>query len=151
MARQLSLRERALAALGDYSMCADEETIRAKMADIYEKDATEKGFDSFSIGLSRALILRDGSLDALGQKGSPVVEKKTENELKNVETETVESPARHGRGGDRGGRRPKVLPSDARPRSFRVSDSEARLVRDLVRLLRAGHGRKIEKLFDSLV
>ena len=149
MAIKLDLKERARIALGDFDYTP--EMLREKMADIYEQDAREKGIDEFSIGLARALIVRDGNLDALGRR---VPADEGEGELAHVEketAETVESPARHGRGGDRGGRRPKVLPSDARPRSFRVSDSEARLVRDLVRLLRAGHGRKIEKLFDSLV
>lgn len=66
MARKLDLRERARAALGDFDY--SEEALRKKMADLYEQDAKERGEDDFSIGLHRAVIIRDGNIDAFEVK-----------------------------------------------------------------------------------
>lgn len=66
MAEKLPLRERARIALGDFGYT--EETLRAKMADIYEQDAKERGEDDFSIALHRAVIMRDGNIDAFETK-----------------------------------------------------------------------------------
>lgn len=66
VAEKLPLRERARIALGDFGYT--EETLRAKMADIYEQDAKERGEDDFSIALHRAVIMRDGNIDAFETK-----------------------------------------------------------------------------------
>ena len=65
MARKLTLRERARYALGDFDV--NENALRAKMAEIYEAEAKERGEDETSISLVKAVIVRDGNLDALGR------------------------------------------------------------------------------------
>ena len=80
MAAKLSLRERARVALGDFSYTED--ALREKMAAIYEKDARENGEDDFSIGLHKAVIMRDGNLDAFEVKTKkPALDEKTEKEI----------------------------------------------------------------------
>lgn len=81
MAAKLSLRERARVALGDFSYTED--ALREKMAAIYEKDARENGEDDFSIGLHKAVIMRDGNLDAFEVKTKkPALDERTEKEIK---------------------------------------------------------------------
>ena len=81
MAAKLSLRERARVALGDFSYTED--ALREKMAAIYEKDAKESGEDDFSIGLHKAVILRDGNLDAFEVKTKkPALDEKTEKDIR---------------------------------------------------------------------
>ncbi len=81
MAAKLSLRERARVALGDFSYTED--ALREKMAAIYEKDAKENGEDDFSIGLHKAVILRDGNLDAFEVKTKkPALDEKTEKDIR---------------------------------------------------------------------
>ena len=81
MAAKLSLRARARVALGDFSYTED--ALREKMAAIYEKDARENGEDDFSIGLHKAVIMRDGSLDAFEVKTKkPALDERTEKEIK---------------------------------------------------------------------
>ena len=80
MAAKLSLRERARVALGDFSYTED--ALREKMAAIYEKDARENGEDDFSIGLHKAVIMRDGNLDAFEVKTKkPALDERTEKEI----------------------------------------------------------------------
>ena len=81
MAAKLSLRERARVALGDFPYTED--ALREKMAAIYEKDAKESGEDDFSIGLHKAVILRDGNLDAFEVKTKkPALAGKTEKDIR---------------------------------------------------------------------
>lgn len=80
MAAKLSLRERARVALGDFPYTED--ALREKMAAIYEKDAKESGEDDFSIGLHKAVIMRDGNLDAFEVKAKkPALDEKTEKDI----------------------------------------------------------------------
>ena len=80
MAAKLSLRERARVALGDFSYTED--TLREKMAAIYEKDARESGEDDTSIALHKAVIMRDGNLDAFEVKPKkPALDEKTEKDI----------------------------------------------------------------------
>ena len=74
MGRKLTLRELAMNELGDFSNYVGEDAIRAKMADIYAKEAKERGEDENAIALARALIERDGNLDALGRKDTQIYE-----------------------------------------------------------------------------
>ena len=80
MAAKLSLRERARVAMGDFQYTED--ALREKMAAIYEKDALESGEDEFSIGLHKAVIMRDGSLDAFEVKPKkPALDETTEKDI----------------------------------------------------------------------
>ena len=82
MARKLTLRERALSELGDFARDVPEDGVREKMAAIYERDALESGEDDTSIALHKAVIMRDGNLDAFEVKPKkPALDEKTEKEI----------------------------------------------------------------------
>ena len=82
MARKLTLRERALSELGDFARDVPEDGVREKMAAIYERDALESGEDEFSIALHKAVIMRDGNLDAFEVKPKkPALDEKTEKDI----------------------------------------------------------------------
>ena len=82
MARKLTLRERALSELGDFARDVPEDGVREKMAAIYERDALESGEDDTSIALHKAVIMRDGNLDAFEVKPKkPALDEKTEKDI----------------------------------------------------------------------
>lgn len=82
MARKLTLRERALSELGDFARDVPEDGVREKMAAIYERDALESGEDDTSIALHKAVIMRDGNLDAFEVKTKkPALDEKTEKDI----------------------------------------------------------------------
>ena len=82
MARKLTLRERALSELGDFARDVPEDGVREKMAAIYERDALESGEDEFSIALHKAVIMRDGNLDAFDVKPKkPALDETTEKDI----------------------------------------------------------------------
>ena len=115
MAVKLDLRQRAISALGDYSMAADEMAIRKKMAELYAKDHT--GEDETSLALKKALIERDGDLSAL----SPSPRKAAADSA----PAPAPVPKKPGRGGRReGAGRPKSIKGALSVWSVRVTEDE---------------------------
>ena len=114
MAVKLDLRQRALAALGDYSRRADEKTIRAKMVEIDAED--HKGASAFELASRRMVIERDGDLSAFS-----VSPKNSAADPAPV----VQAPKKSGRGGRReGAGRPKSIKGALSVWSVRVTEDE---------------------------